>query len=162
MRLKGYSFLNTGPVHCIDHVKPDFQYEPVLSIVKKSGGSLTSVIKYDIEQEQYQINTQVESIEVPEFPVSLMLRINISKQSFQFFPKKGFDIDGPAIGLINDLSELTPVMGKRQAPCNKQDQPNIVIQEFKHRLFFWKPGEKSTGLPDVIGVLRPPVCNGTF
>jgi hypothetical protein len=48
--------------------------------------------------------------------------IEIPKQSFQFFPKNRFDIDGPTVCLVDDFSKFTSVVSHRKTPGYKEKE----------------------------------------
>jgi hypothetical protein len=69
--------------------------------------------KIQITTKQQNINEKIDPVKISEFKIIPVFRIYISKKPLNLFPEIGFDIDGPAIGLVNNFAKLAAVIGKR-------------------------------------------------
>ena len=48
--------------------------------------------------------------------------IEVPKQSFQFFQKNRFDIDGTTVCLVDDFSKFTSVVSQWKSPGHKEKE----------------------------------------
>jgi hypothetical protein len=67
------------------------------------------------------MDNEVNQINVSEPFVFQIIRVNISKQTFDLLPKYRFNVYNPTIGLVNDFSKFNSVIAKRQTLKYKKD-----------------------------------------
>jgi len=79
------------------------------------------------EPEKRCVHKKVETVKVPEADILRILRVHDHEERLRLLPEIRQDIDGPAVGPVDDLPEPAPVNSQGNPPCEKEDEPDIVF-----------------------------------
>jgi len=77
-----------------------------------------------VQNKKRKINRKVNPVKIPHFQVLKTVRVGVPEKRFELIQKNRFDVDGPAFGLVNNFAKPAPVIGQRQAPEDKKQQPD--------------------------------------
>jgi len=79
------------------------------------------------QHKKYKINCKIESVEISESYVFLIIRVQCYKKRFCFFYKKRLDYNKPAVCPVYNLAKPASVVTQRYSPYNKNNKPDIFL-----------------------------------
>jgi len=77
-----------------------------------------------VQNKERKINRKINPVKIPHFQILEIVRKGVPDKRFDLIHKHRFDVDSPTFGLVNNFAKPAPVVGQRQAPKDKEQEPD--------------------------------------